>query len=288
MYIIHFFNNIPDVIWSGIIASALTLSGILISNRSNTTRLKLQLTHDREEKAKERTSSMRREVYLKATEELVKLNAFLASLPQQDLSKSDLGAGFVGFQSAFARLQLVAEPKTTLLAMQLSAVYAELFIDLMQHLMVLGNAKSDIKIADDLYTQANSEVQRVLATMSRQNETGKPEQQVFDALKRSFEFHQEQAAKFAAERSAGWSSFNKGNLTFIRHLFLRIRDIAPQQMKLLVEIRRDLALLGDLSEVEAAMHKQLLRMEEKMNQFLQSLESQIASPDDLAPPIGTA
>lgn len=270
------FHSIPDVIWSGIIASFLTLSGVLISNRSNTTRLKTQLTHDREEKVKERTLSLRRDVYLKATEELVKLNAFLASLPQQDMTKGNLGEEFVGFQTASARLQLVAEPQTTLLAMRLSATYGELFLDLMQHLMVLGKAKVDIQIADDLYTKANNEVQRILSAMTQHNETGKTDQQAFEVLQRNFSFSQEQASKFAADRSAGWVAFNQGNIAFMRHLFSRIREIAPQQMKLMVEIHRDLSLNGDLSEVKSEMQKQLDRMTEKLSQFLQSMESKIA------------
>ncbi len=276
MCIAQIFHSIPDVIWSGIIASFLTLSGVLISNRSNTTRLKTQLTHDREEKVKERTLSLRRDVYLKATEELVKLNAFLASLPQQDMTKGNLGDGFVGFQTASARLQLVAEPQTTLLAMRLSAAYSELFLDLMQHLMVLGKAKSDIQIADDLYTKANNEVQRILSAMTQHNETGKTDQQAFEVLQRNFAFSQEQASKLAADRSAGWVAFNQGNIAFMRHLLSRMRDIAPQQMKLMVEIRRDLSLNGDLSEVEAEMQEQLDRMAEKLSQFLESMESKIA------------
>jgi hypothetical protein len=273
MCIAQLFHSIPDVIWSGIIASFLTLSGVLISNRSNTTRLTTQLTHDRVERVKERTLSLRRDVYLKATEELVKLNAFLGTLSQQDMTKGNLGEGFVGFQTASARLQLVAEPKTTLLAMQLSATYGELFLELMHHLMVLGKAKSDIQIADELYTKANSEVQRILAAMTQHNETGKADQRAFEALQRSFDFSQEQASKFAASRSESWVSFNKGNIAFMRHLFSRIREIAPQQMKLMVEIRRDLSLIGDLSEVEEEMQKQLERMAEKLNQFLLSMES---------------
>jgi hypothetical protein len=276
MCIAQLLQGVPDVIWSGIIASVLTLSGVLVSNRSNTTRLKTQLTHDREEKVKERTLSLRREVYLKATEELVKLNAFLASLPQQDITKDNLGEGFVGFQTALARLQLVAEPRTTLLAMRLSATYGELCLDLMHHLMVLGKAKSDIQIADELYTKANNEVQRILSAMTQHNETGKPDQQAFDALQRSIAFSQAQASNFAARRSAGWASFNQGNIVFMRHLISRIREIAPQQMKLMVEIRRDLSLIGDLSEVEEEMQKQLDRMTEKLNQFLQLMESKIA------------
>lgn len=276
MSIAQLLQSIPDVIWSGIIASILTLSGVLISNRSNTTRLQTQLTHDRQEKIKERTLSLRREVYLKTVEELVKLNAYLASLPQQDIGKGNLGEGFVGFQTASARLQLVAEPRTALLALRLSGTYSELFLELMHHLMVLGEAKSDIQIADDLYTKANNEAQRILSAMTQLNETGEPDQQAFDALQRSFQFSQEQASQFAANRSAGWASFNRGNIAFMRDLFSRIREIAPQQMKLLVEIRRDLSLTGDLTEVEEEMQKQLDRMTEKLTQFLQAMESKIA------------
>ncbi len=276
MYIAQIFHSIPDVIWSGIIASFLTLSGVLISNRSNTTRLKTQLAHDREERFKERTQSLRRDVYLKTSEELVKLNAFLASLPQQDIAKGNLGDGFVGFQTASARLQLVAEPQTTLLAMRLSATYGELFLELMQHIMILGKAKVDIQVADDLYTKANNEVQRILSAMSQHNETGKTDQQAFEVLRRSFSFNQDQASKFAADRSAGWTAFNQGNIAFMRHLFSRLREIAPQQMKLMAEIRRDLSLNGDLSEVESEMQKQLDRMTEKFSIFLQSMDSEVS------------
>ncbi len=67
-----------------------TVGGVLISNGSNTKRLKLQLQHDANEKTKERTAALRREVYLRAVEELVKANAHLATLPQLDLSKTNL------------------------------------------------------------------------------------------------------------------------------------------------------------------------------------------------------
>jgi len=187
---IAFLQSIPDVIWSGVIASILTLSGVLISNRSNTNRLKLQLQHDSNEKAKERTATLRREVYLRTAEEFVKANAHLVSLPQLDLAKANLADGMQGFFSAAARLQLVAEPKTALLVGQLSSEYGELTFKLMSHLIPVGQSKADIQISGDLYTKAQSEVARVLAEMSKANESGKPSRQVFQALDSSFKFQQ--------------------------------------------------------------------------------------------------
>src|SRR4051794_30236818 len=95
--IVSLFQSVPDVIWSALIASLLTLSGVLVSNWSNTNRLKLQLQHDAHEKSKERVSTLRRDVYLRVAEELVRANAHLGSLPQLDLVKTNFAAGLLDF-----------------------------------------------------------------------------------------------------------------------------------------------------------------------------------------------
>jgi len=264
-------HSIPDVIWSGIIASLLTLGGVLVSNRSNTNRLLLQLKHDATEKAKERTAALRRDVYLRTVEELVKANAHLASLPQMDLSKVNLGEGLQGFFSAAARLQLVAEPNTALLVNKLVAQFGELVFELMTHLLPASKAKTDIQIADDLYSKVQIEVNRILADMAKQNETGKPDLEVFQALQTSFKFQQSQFNKYAGERDDAWTRFNSGNIAFQRFLLTQLRDIGSKQIPVLIEIRRDLGLTGDLRLMEEQMQLQWNRMEEKFNALIGSL-----------------
>ena len=74
-------NSIPINIWSVAVGSAvgsiIAFGGVLISNRSHTKRLRIQLEHDSELKAIERKAAMRREVYLNAVEELVRANVYL-------------------------------------------------------------------------------------------------------------------------------------------------------------------------------------------------------------------
>jgi hypothetical protein len=270
--VIAFLKSIPDVIWSGVIASVLTLSGVLISNRSNTNRLKLQLQHDALEKAKERTAALRREVYLRAVEELVKVNAHLAGLPQIDLTKTNLGDGLQGFFSAAARLQLVAEPKTALLANQLVAEYGELVFKLMTHLVPVGRAKSDIQIADDLYSKAQAEVNRILSEMTRLNESGRPDASTFEALNRSLRFQQDQTAKYAETRNDAWKTFNQHSITFQKYLLSQLRDIGSKQIPVMIEIRRDLGLTGDLAEIESNMKQQWSRMEAHFDALIAALK----------------
>lgn len=215
---------------------------------------------------------MRREIYLKAAEELVKLNAYLMSLPQKDHANANLGDGFIDFQTISARLQLVAEPKTTLLAMRLSAAYGELVLELTMRLMPVANAKIDIGIADNFYQKSQQEVQRVLSAMAAQNESGSPSPKVFETLQMSFTSYQEQSQKYAIERNAAWHAFNRESLIFSRFLFTKLRDLSFDQLALIRAIRHDLALPGDLSEVESEYRIQSERMGHKFEEFLGFIE----------------
>jgi hypothetical protein len=267
----EFLKSIPDVIWSGLIASALTLSGVIISNRSNTNRLMIQLKHDANEKAKDRTAILRREVYLNAVEEMVKANAHLSCLPQLDLTKINIADGLQGFFSTTARLQLIAEPKTALLVSTLTADYSELLFNLMILLMPASQAKSDIHIAENLYSSEQSEVTRILAEMSKLNESGHPDPHAFHALETSAKFHQSQAANYANQRSDAWNRFNHNNFIFQKSLLTELRNIGSKQIPVMIEIRRDLGLTGDLAEIENQMKEQWDRMEKRFDSLIASL-----------------
>jgi hypothetical protein len=264
-------SSVPDVVWSAVIASLLTLAGVMVSNRDSTKRLLLQLKHDASEKAKERIAMLRRDVYLHTVEELVKANAHLAGLLQKDLTKENLGDELQGFFAAAAKLQLVAEPETALLVSRLQAEYAELTFELMAHLLPASYAKIDIKIADDLFGKAQAEVARVLTAMVKQNESGEPDPKIFRTLQSTVDFQQAQSTKYAEARSEAWERFNECGIAFQRFLLTRIRDLGPKQIPVLIAIRRDLGLTGDLSEFEAEAKLQSQRIEGKFNAIIEIL-----------------
>jgi hypothetical protein len=262
---------VPATVWSGIIGAILALSGVLLSNWGSTSRLRIQLKHDSAEKAKERTAALRREVYLRAIEELVKANSHLAGLPNLDPTKVNIGEGLQGFFAAAARLQLVAEPKTALLVNRLVGQYGELLFDLLALLSPAHAAQSAIQIANHHYTLAQAEVTRILGEMAKLNESGKSDPDVFRALQSSLAFQQSQSEKFAADRDAAWSRFNAANVAFQRMLLTKLRDLASQQVPVMIELRRDLGLGGELGELEEQMREQMQRMEERFNALITSL-----------------
>ena len=271
--LICFLKSIPDVIWSGLIASVLTLSGVLISNWSNTSRLRLQLRHDSDQTATERTAALRRDVYLLATEELTKANSYLGSLPQIDLAKTNAAEGMQGFFAAAAKLQLVAEPKTALLMNQLVADYAELLLKILASLLPLQGLRADIAICNDLYEQAQVEVKRILAEMTKFNESAQTDGAIFKALQRAFDFQQSQSQLYASERSEHWDNFNKLNVKFCRSLIPEMQRLGEIQIPVLVEIRRDLGLTGELDAFRAQMQANAERMKNQLENLLNAIQN---------------
>lgn len=272
MAISAFITSIPDVIWSGVIASVLTLSGVLISNWSNSNRHKAQLKHDSDEKAKERKANLRREVYLLAAEELVKANNHLGKLPQLDITKSNPADGLQGFFAAAAKLQLVSEPKTSLLVSELVTTYGELVLKAISKTLPIQELRVDIAIRDDHYNRAQAEVSRILATMTQFNESAQTDAIAFAALQRSFEFHQGQATIIASEREGLWKQQNSLHITFVKELLTEMKVIGEQQVPVMVEIRRELDLAGDADEFLQQMNNQWKRISSQLDAVLYELE----------------
>lgn len=273
MTICAFVTSIPDVIWSGVIASVLTLSGVFLSNWSNTNRLKAQLKHDSDEKAKERKANLRREVYLLAAEELVKANNHLAKLPQLDISKSNPSDGLQGFFTSAAKLQLVSEPKTSLLVGELVTTYGELMLKILSKIHPIQELRIGIAIRDDHYGRAQAEVSRILAAMTQFNESAQTDAAAFAALQQSFEFHQGQAAQMASEREDLWKQHNSLHITFVKELMVEMKLIGERQVPVMVEIRRELDLTGDSAEFLQQMRNQWKRISTQLDAVLDELET---------------
>ena len=265
--------SIPAVIWSGVIASVLTLGGVLLANRSSTTRLRIQLQHESDEKAKQRRAELRKDVYLVAAEELVKANAFLASLPTADFTKLDAASSLQGFFAVAAKLQMVSDTKTAVLASQLVGTYGQLLLKVMQLVRPIQTARSDAQIAKQHYDEAQSEVKRALTAMTAQNESGKAVPEIFAALERSFEFRQKQSVKYGSEQQAALDKAKSLHLDFVSQFIPMVKDIGMKTTTLMIEIRHEFDIESDGAAMERELRAQWQTMDESVDLLLSSLRT---------------
>lgn len=272
MAFIELLRSVPEVIWSGIIGSLLTLLGVMLVNSSNTKRLKLQLAHESEEKARQRRAELRRDVYLEAAEELVKASSYLASLPRADLSKQEVGSPLQGFFAAAAKLQMVSDTTTAALVSDLVSAYGELLLKIFGLVRPIHSARSSANDAAEQYELCQTEVRRVLAAMTQHNESGSTDAAAFDRLNRSFEFQHAQSEKYAKERSQHTDQAIKLELAFLRAYVPELKNVGLKTMKVMVEVRRELELHSDVDAFTELLETQWKRMDSALDALLKSVE----------------
>lgn len=261
-------GEVPDVVWSGIIASLLTFIGVMLSNGSNTKRLNIQLNHDAKEKAKERTAVLRRDVYLKAIEELNRVNTKLVALAQADFVNSNPTNDLQDFYAAASKLQLIAEPETSILASKLVAAYGILTMRLLARLGPLNDIKIEISISDRAYDVAVAEVNRVLEKQRLLVESGQPDQIQMAALNNAYDFSSSQAKNYADQRAAAWESFHQHHVEYVKMVMRELKIIGEQHPPLMIAIRRDLGLTEEIEILKEHLDSQWKEMEEVVNESL--------------------
>lgn len=269
---LQYVEAIPDVVWAAILGSALTLFGVMLSNRDNTKRLQTTLAHESAEKAADRIHSLRRDIYLRAAKEMARVSNYLGKIPQLDPTTENIADGLAGFFGASMKLQLVAEPATAKLANELTARYSEMLFSLLAKASPVHTLQANIRIASDFYEQKQAEVNRVLAEMTQLNESGHPDPIRFEALKRSFEYSQQALSGIAEDRSKSFEARNTALREYTVALLQEVRSVGPLQMRLATAIRGELALATESSDYEAQAQANFERIDSAMKGLLATLE----------------
>lgn len=265
-------NSIPINIWSVVLGSIIAFGGVLISNRSQSKRLTLQLNHDSELKVIERKAAMRRDVYLNAAEELVRANSYLGSLAQIDLTKTNIGVGLQDFFASAAKLGLVAEEETGKALNELVIAYSGLLFKLMINVAPISEQKTNINMLNEHYDEAQTEIKRILAEMSRQNESAAPDERVFNMLDSSFKFQQERAKELTDERDECWRKVNEYTKKFALLLMDEMRKIAFLQVPVMVGIRKELDIDTNLESYRDMINNSAERVREQLDNCLASID----------------
>lgn len=242
--------SVPTVLWSGVVAAAISLSGavagVILSNRSSERRLLSQLRHDSSEKQKDRVGLLRKEVYLQLFQELAEAGGHLGALAGKDPVKDNLGEPFQRVIGQLSKVQLVGLQQTALLAGELSSLYGEALFRLMLAAKPLHQFKVDIDLANASYQEHMGEAQRVIRERRLMLESGQLDDARFEALGRTFEHAQEQYEEARRERDEAWDSYNRQQPAFMQSVFQELKLIGPAQAKLLDAMRQELGLASDL------------------------------------------
>lgn len=267
--------GLPVILWSGIVTAGMTilgaLGGVIATNWSNTKRQKLQMEHDTTEKGKERLAILRRELYLKAVDANVHAMAYFGTLPQADFTKPHTDLPIRNLLAIGAQLQLVVSQGTVQFVSDVISACGELQLRLVAKVLPIHNLRSDINLRNTAFENAQIEIRRVLALMTQFNESGQRDAAQFERFNRSFEFARRLSEEAAGERTDFWDQSNALQRQYMKDLIPEMKRLGELQIRLLVELRRELDVGGDIDIFRRVMHEQMLRTERALTEFDRSV-----------------
>jgi hypothetical protein len=264
-------QSIPEAVWAALLGSFLTLIGVVLTNRHHRSVQLTQLEHKSREKDRQRKFESRAAVYLDAAAEIAAAQQVLGNLSNWDFSKgnpSDLLAGFV---SAANQAVLIARDDTAAKINDFLDAFFASFFYLLPRLSPLHDAKIDRDIENDIYHACQSEVNRILATMTHINETHNRDAVDWDALNRNLEFNQARMEEAAERRGRAWDKVNQLNIEFMDEVVDQSKKISRVMLHALVALRSDLEISTDIDRYQKQLEKRIELMDQVIENFKDSI-----------------
>lgn len=112
MNLLSFLENLPSAIYGIIIGSLLTIIGVILTNASNTRRLRLQHDHERKLEDKARDLNLRRDVYMQAMEAIAAGLVAIGRVSELDSSMDDLMRSYTDLSPKIGKVSIVGNNET--------------------------------------------------------------------------------------------------------------------------------------------------------------------------------
>lgn len=263
--------SIPTVVWSGIVAAAIALAGVVLSNWSATKRLRAQLAHDAREKLNDRLATLRKEVYLQLFADINAMQVHLGALASKDPASPEFATPIQTANAQLSRVQFVGGADAMKHAGELMALYTESLFSLILAARPLHEARADINLANQAYNQFLEEAQRATNEITTLLESGRPDEARLAALQRSRDSFQELCSHHAEETNQAWERHKASQFEFLEAVKAHTARVAPTQALLLAALKNEIGVETDVSVLLAQIESNQQRMEVAVRLLLSEL-----------------
>jgi hypothetical protein len=254
--------HIPDVVWAALIAAGVAFFTTTLSNRNSRRQLGMQLDSDALQQKLEREMALKREVYLPATEAVVRSQSALARLIDFNTDYVEISRQMTADLAILAKVHLVGSQLTVRALMnfsrELSPAYAEMLI-LRSPLIIRKRA---IDLEQTYLDAAIAEHTRFVQMMKAHNLSGNADQTVMNRLDAQCANELKTHALHSKKQAALWKEQRVEQLALIERYSQLFDTIMPLVPEAILAARRDLQLTLDENEYRqmAAQQQQAARV----------------------------
>jgi predicted SpoU family rRNA methylase len=245
--------NVPAPFWSALAGGLLALGGVFIANRSNTKRLTLQLTHDAQQKDKDRLATLRREVFLQlpkgASKAVSSLSKMAIIRPKEPFDTSAMEE----FGAVSSQLSIIASLRTVRAVNAFGAGLALCQMESLKELEELQGVSIDLELKEDRINEVNSDIDRIFKEMQIMSEAGKLSAERYDFMGYWLNARRSESARLMEEVSELRDRKLALDLEYQKSYLAKMPRIRTLSLAAMQEIRREIGLVDDADEFSRVM-----------------------------------
>lgn len=255
-YLALFVNFVPAVIWSGVIASFITLGGVYLTSKNSSANLRIQLTHDSNEKSRERSFKLRQDIYMLVASELTSAQRHLSNIPRMNLLEENLSDGTAKFFSAAAQCQLVSSPETALLMLRFMHGFGKLQMRALSSTNEMIEASIAENVASEYVEKGKLEVNKLTSKIAELHQESEGNTSKSKILDYQLEFHTKELGKSWDKQIEALNNKAIHSRIYSKNLLDDLVALSSDQIDVLVSMRSDLGFDSDIEEYRKLLREQ--------------------------------
>jgi hypothetical protein len=282
-YLLALVERIPATFWGVVIGAFFSLGGVVLTNRAHDRRLRTQLEHDRELKNRDREMSLRKDVYLAATEAVSAGLIAVGRFADLEVPHDKLTEGYLDRAPSIAKTHVIASETTAKTIVTFSGELGATFLRLFASRMPLVGQKQEIDFLRNQIAAFAKERDRTLELMKQYNLDGVSDQRKWDVLQRNFDFERHRIDETARKADALASTLYPRQLQFMEECVEETMRLGRLLVPIIVSVRKELELPIDEAEYRKVAEEAVARQVESLREFMQKVRSLIAAQPPVAP-----
>jgi hypothetical protein len=277
---------IPTSLWVGLFGTGalMTLITTIIANRharllqekGNNHAVRLQelaLTHDAEQRARERQMALRREIYLPAVNALTGLMSSLGKLADLSIPDAEISEKFTSNTAPLWRVQMVGGEQTIRGVSGIQNAVGTLFMESIDNRMALSFLKTDAEIARQMAQKQRDEIETCLELMKEYNLEGRNDKARWQAILARSEFATHQRDLYDADALTAGNALFAAQVSHARFLSEKLGTLTGLWAPAAIAMRTELESADAAVVIAQELEKSFASMRSGLTKAMDALEA---------------
>ena len=257
--------------------ACIALSGVILTNRAHDRRLQTQLAHDRDLKNHDREMSLRKDIYLAATDAAATGLIAVSRFASLEIPDEQLTEGYLDKSASLGKVNIIANVETVRAVVNFSGELSAAFLRLFARRLPLVLQKQQIELLRAQFDISLKENARTLELQKQYNIEGLANPRRWEVLQQNFEFERDRGERARQEADTLNASLIPKQLQFLEEVCQETITLGRLLTPALLSIRKELEIPIDEPEFRRITEEAIAKQVESLKEFMRQLQSLIAT-----------